>query len=263
MTTANKTMANDRQVGGEHYKTGGLEHWDLFGPEYLMGCATKYVSRWRKKNGVQDLEKAKHYCEKLKESIRQGRKHPASATGDRQAVERWLPNAGLDFVEKSIVKRIMFWQSPLCIDEAIAGIDHLIETAPRSIDADESHHASLYPWQIARRRYITLPQDRRVLLDTFYTQRGNTMRLDECVVCSTLPRELVPCYTLVTNTAPSFWLLKIENVPEELRDEYPRLFRELTHFEHSQVPYWQQGLYGFTDDKWRLLDHATQWGTEN
>jgi hypothetical protein len=95
-----------------------------------MGCATKYVSRWRKKNGVQDLEKAKHYCEKLKESIRQGRKHPASATGDRQAVERWLPNAGLDFVEKTIVNRIMFWQSPLCIDEAIAGIDHLIATAP-------------------------------------------------------------------------------------------------------------------------------------
>jgi DNA polymerase I-like protein with 3'-5' exonuclease and polymerase domains len=61
---------------------------------------------------------------------------------------------------------------------------------------------------------------------------------------------------------PSHWLLKIENVPEELRDDYPRLFRELNAFEHSQVPDWQQGLYRFTDDKWRLLDRATQWGTE-
>lgn len=58
---------NKRQVGGGHYKTD-MEHWDLVenaGLGYLEGCATKYVTRWRKKAGLQDLEKALHYVDKL------------------------------------------------------------------------------------------------------------------------------------------------------------------------------------------------------
>lgn len=61
--------ANNRQVGGTHYKTGGEEHWDrqfrLNGAGYFIGCITKYVERYRDKNGIQDLEKAIHYIEKL------------------------------------------------------------------------------------------------------------------------------------------------------------------------------------------------------
>ena len=61
--------ANDHQVGGNHYKKGGEEHWDrqwrLFGRGYFIGCITKYVERYHEKNGVQDLQKAKHFIEKL------------------------------------------------------------------------------------------------------------------------------------------------------------------------------------------------------
>lgn len=61
--------ANDRQVGGEHYKTGGEEHWDrvwrLYGRGYFIGCITKYVERYQNKNGVQDLNKAAHFLQKL------------------------------------------------------------------------------------------------------------------------------------------------------------------------------------------------------
>lgn len=64
--------ANDKQVGGDHYKKAGAtgeEHWDrqyrLFGPGYFVGCATKYIERYRDKNGKQDLEKAIHFVEKL------------------------------------------------------------------------------------------------------------------------------------------------------------------------------------------------------
>jgi len=59
--------ANDNQVGGDHYK-GEIQHWDWAVSEnlgYLEGCITKYVARWRKKNGLQDLEKAQHYLTKL------------------------------------------------------------------------------------------------------------------------------------------------------------------------------------------------------
>lgn len=59
---------NDKQVAGSHY-AGTYQHWDYvrlaLQGRYLEGNATKYVSRWRKKNGLQDLEKAKHYIEKI------------------------------------------------------------------------------------------------------------------------------------------------------------------------------------------------------
>ena len=61
--------ANAKQVGGAHYRAE-LQHWDLierYGIGYLEGCATKYLTRFEKKNGVQDLEKALHYAEKLLE----------------------------------------------------------------------------------------------------------------------------------------------------------------------------------------------------
>ena len=59
--------ANDRQVGGSHYQTGGMQHWDFvehFRMDYFQGQITKYLLRWRKKNGIEDLEKARHYLDK-------------------------------------------------------------------------------------------------------------------------------------------------------------------------------------------------------
>ena len=63
------SIANARQVGGDHYKKGGEEHWDrqwrLYGRGYFVGCITKYVERYHAKNGLQDLHKAQHFLEKL------------------------------------------------------------------------------------------------------------------------------------------------------------------------------------------------------
>jgi hypothetical protein len=73
--------ANDKQVGGEHYKktgtSGGMQHWDMvheFGLDYFQGNITKYLFRWKEKNGIQDLKKAQHYLEKyieLAERVRE------------------------------------------------------------------------------------------------------------------------------------------------------------------------------------------------
>lgn len=62
-----KNPANDRQVGGDHYKVGGEEHWDRvnrLGLDYFQGQITKYVERWKQKNGIEDLRKAQHFLEK-------------------------------------------------------------------------------------------------------------------------------------------------------------------------------------------------------
>jgi len=63
--------ANDRQVGGAHYKQFKHETWDVildWGLGYLDGNAVKYLSRWRHKNGLEDLKKARHYIDKLIET---------------------------------------------------------------------------------------------------------------------------------------------------------------------------------------------------
>lgn len=58
--------ANERQVGGQHYKTR-IEHWDFVDAndlDYFQGQITKYVARWRDKGGVEDLRKARHFLDK-------------------------------------------------------------------------------------------------------------------------------------------------------------------------------------------------------
>lgn len=58
----------DKQVGGSHYKDKGIQpiiyiHANNLG--FCEGNVVKYVTRWREKNGIADLEKAKHYIELL------------------------------------------------------------------------------------------------------------------------------------------------------------------------------------------------------
>ena len=65
-----KRAANDKQVGGDHYKSTKIQHWDLVLANdipYLDAVAIKYLMRHKTKNGLQDLEKAEHYIQKMKE----------------------------------------------------------------------------------------------------------------------------------------------------------------------------------------------------
>lgn len=59
------------QVGGDHYAQE-YPHWDWvrdMGLDYLIGNATKYVARYKRKGTpVQDLEKAISYIEKWREA---------------------------------------------------------------------------------------------------------------------------------------------------------------------------------------------------
>lgn len=58
----------DKQVAGNHYKDMAIQPVEYIyanGLGYFEGNVVKYVSRWRKKNGIADLEKAKHYIELL------------------------------------------------------------------------------------------------------------------------------------------------------------------------------------------------------
>ena len=61
---------NAVQVGGDHYRKNPIQPWDYIVSNelgYLEGNIVKYVSRWKDKGGRQDLEKARHYLDKLLE----------------------------------------------------------------------------------------------------------------------------------------------------------------------------------------------------
>ncbi len=66
--------AKDYQIGGEHYKSKGIQPIEYIMANELDFCegnVIKYVSRWRQKNGLDDLLKAKHYLEFLIERERE------------------------------------------------------------------------------------------------------------------------------------------------------------------------------------------------
>jgi hypothetical protein len=62
------SKANERQEGGDYYRTQTIQPWDFIisnGLGFLEGNVIKYVSRHKQKNGVEDLKKARHYIDKL------------------------------------------------------------------------------------------------------------------------------------------------------------------------------------------------------
>lgn len=58
----------DVQVGGGHYKDLKIQPIEYIHANSLGYCeanVVKYISRWKSKGGLQDLEKVKHYVDLL------------------------------------------------------------------------------------------------------------------------------------------------------------------------------------------------------
>lgn len=63
-----KLSAFESQVGGTHYKDLPIQPVEFIhknGLGFIEGCIVKYVARYRKKNGIEDLRKAQHYLSLL------------------------------------------------------------------------------------------------------------------------------------------------------------------------------------------------------
>lgn len=60
--------ALDTQIGGDHYKSMAIQPMEFSMANKLDACqhtAIKYITRFREKGGIQDLEKAKHVIDML------------------------------------------------------------------------------------------------------------------------------------------------------------------------------------------------------
>jgi len=126
--------ANSTQVGGAHYKVfAGRQHWDLvddFNVGYLEAGATKYVTRWRSKDGLKDLRKAVHFLQKLyeKRAFMSFQEQTARMPQvPKIAIDEYLSDNRCGPSESKIISFILTWQSTGTIDLARKLLVELIE----------------------------------------------------------------------------------------------------------------------------------------
>lgn len=104
------SRADDQQVGGDHYKTLSITPWMAMAAwmsapafrGFLVGNAIKYLSRWEKKGGIEDLKKARHYLEKVIEDMERIESAPSEDSDD-------LPRCN----DPSAPAGMRGWQSPV------------------------------------------------------------------------------------------------------------------------------------------------------
>ena len=78
--------ALDTQIGGTHYKDMAIQPLEYIVANKLSFCegnVVKYVSRWRNKNGIEDLRKARQYIDMLIEQA-------VDPTMDEEEMIEWL-----------------------------------------------------------------------------------------------------------------------------------------------------------------------------
>lgn len=130
--------ANEIQVGGDHYKGRDTQHWDVIdrsGIGYLEGVATKYLCRYREKNGVQDLRKAEHYVMKLLEEVNEHGRRPRGIVSDVE-ISSLATCYDLEVIARGAVRLLLHWSRVEHLEAALSDVRELIqaeESSPSSV----------------------------------------------------------------------------------------------------------------------------------
>ena len=143
--------ANEIQHGGSHYQTsGGPQHWDFVtantGASYLMGCATKYLSRWRKKHryswlqrviagmaGIrlgspkEDLAKAGHYVQKLIETAMDMPEQVRPITNRRITADEFSKENGLHAWDAQVIRQVWEWENVRDLEFVLSRIESVLQ----------------------------------------------------------------------------------------------------------------------------------------
>ena len=82
LTMSDKNMFDeafpqDKQIGGSHYQHYLIQPYEFISKNeltFFQGNVVKYVLRYPYKNGIEDLEKIKHYCDLEIKKIKDAKK---------------------------------------------------------------------------------------------------------------------------------------------------------------------------------------------
>lgn len=125
-------QANDTQVGGDHYKTSTYQHWDMAADAGLFhqeAAASKYLSRFDTSKGKpeEDLRKAAHYVEKLKELFTEGRRAPLSKLTARETMVFYCDTNGFTGPKREALLRLVTWRNAFDLSELVLLISKMLE----------------------------------------------------------------------------------------------------------------------------------------
>jgi len=114
---------NENQVGGTHYKKP-YQHWDFVNDlqlGYFPAQVLRYLSRWKEKNGKEDLLKAQHYLAKYEEVLEIRRKMAA------HYVSRFVEENNLSQYEAMIVHSVVGGEFPVFVMSGQAEVNYAID----------------------------------------------------------------------------------------------------------------------------------------
>lgn len=194
--------AIEKQIGGSHYKALPYQPIvliDRLELDYFSGNVLKYLCRYRKKDGIKDLEKARHYCELAKE-LNVIKFSPS--TLDTEEVEDFVRINDLSEEIQDIILYDLLWGK---WDDAIDDINKLIEAYKI-----EQYDAPLPPITCAKHEFLV----RRS------TDEQNTYDVYQLAV----HKAGDVTGGMLLGSYPS--LKEAEDYAERMRDEYDKIGRE-------------------------------------
>ncbi len=130
------------QVGGDHYKSD-YQHWDWavdvgLGP--LEYGATRYICRHWKKGGIEDLQKAQHFIEKIMELERDGNyKHYKGIPRSKRSVSfvkdmsNFAKENKIPYLEASLCEHLAKWENNNDLFNILSGIVFLIQSSQKGV----------------------------------------------------------------------------------------------------------------------------------
>ena len=194
--------AIEKQIGGSHYKALPYQPIVLIDKlelDYFSGNVLKYLCRYRQKDGIKDLEKARHYCELAKE-LNVIKFSPS--TLDTEEVEDFVRINDLSEEIQDIILYDLLWGK---WDDAIDDINKLIEAYKI-----EQYDAPLPPITCAKHEFLV----RRS------TDEQNTYDVYQLAV----HKAGDVTGGMLLGSYPS--LKEAEDYAERMRDEYDKIGRE-------------------------------------
>ena len=141
--------ANKEQVAGTHYQIQPFQHWDFVLEAripYMEGQILKYMSRWRNKNGLQDLKKAGHFYCKLIEWVAEDKFYRGSrvvALSEDEVTAlfmKWVEQNKFPSEDSLVMAFVTMWPfAPDPKKELARGLELLSELVAKEEIAREDH----------------------------------------------------------------------------------------------------------------------------
>ncbi len=132
----------ETQVGGSHYKDMPIQPATFIlrnGIGFHEGSAIKYLCRWRKKGGIEDLKKARHFIDML---IEDAEAAAACKAADDKMMDWVEANYEPPGEAEPAPKRKAIWHNPDNLESAGEGYRFLIQgVEPRQ---DATHYRTFH-----------------------------------------------------------------------------------------------------------------------